>query len=288
MVTHMLRVLGFACLAALGMALPFLPGDFDPLALPLSVTLQLLILAAIPLTVIGSVWFVWGEVVGAGPAEGSARTSDERFALLSVGLAFTLGTIVAVLVTFAVSVALGILVFLAVTLLFIRYRMLRTGVRSENAQVRRMAFLYMVVLPFVLLMFQVTMAAPLRNWSRSHAVANARSLISDLRRYHEIYGRYPASLVAVWKDYRPDILGIDGFAYSPDGQSYNLIFEQPRLLCDDFGAREWVVYHPRDQHEIISHASWRLLLAPVDLTRNPGWFSVSELDDAHWKSFLFD
>jgi hypothetical protein len=44
------------------------------------------------------------------------------------------------------------------------------------------------------------------------------------------------------------------------GSTYNLYFEQPKLLLDQFGTREFVVYNPQDSHLLLSHTSWHMLL----------------------------
>lgn len=64
-----------------------------------------------------------------------------------------------------------------------------------------------------------------------------------------------------------------------------LFFEQPRLLFDNIGTREFVVYNPQDKHKIIRHTSWIFLLSPTELERSQGWYEVHDTAIPHWKYF---
>lgn len=109
------------------------------------------------------------------------------------------------------------------------------------------------------------LAARLTEFSRNHAIANSNEFVSHIERYRAQYGHYPVSLAAMWKDYYPDVVGIERFHYAPYGESYNLFFEQPKLLFDNFGTREWVVYNPSNEHRMFSHTACFLLLTPEEL-----------------------
>src|SRR5690606_15387405 len=98
---------------------------------------------------------------------------------------------------------------------------------------------------------------------------------------------YPASLQAQNRDYYPDTVGVERYIYVPQGDSYNLSFEQPRFLLDRFGTREWVVYNPNDEHRVFSHTAW-LLTAPHLTERSQGWYAAYATTHPHWKYFWFD
>ena len=126
------------------------------------------------------------------------------------------------------------------------------------------------------------------NFSRNHAIDSSREFIGHIEAYRAEYGRYPTSLLAMWKDYYPDVVGIEMFHYTPSNSAYNLFFEQPRFLLDNIGTREWVVYNPGDEHQIFSHTAWFLLLTPEELERSQGWYAVHETSQPHWRYFWFD
>ncbi|HEU4939218.1 MAG TPA: hypothetical protein VFT39_22370 [Vicinamibacterales bacterium] len=60
------------------------------------------------------------------------------------------------------------------------------------------------------------------------------------------------SLVALWGDYRPAVIGIRGYQYEKNGESYKVLFEP---FTFRFGTREIVMFNPRDEHEMTSHDS---------------------------------
>jgi len=123
---------------------------------------------------------------------------------------------------------------------------------------------------------------------RNYAIANSAEIINDIEEYHAMHGRYPNSLQAVWKDYYPSVVGIEKFHYAPDGDAYNLFFEQPRFLFDNVGTREFVVYNKLDEHAMISHTAWILILTPEELETAQGWYAVHDAPSPHWKYFWFD
>jgi hypothetical protein len=148
--------------------------------------------------------------------------------------------------------------------------------------------LYLVILPIATLAFQLVVAGPFTEFSRTRAIANSSDFIKDIEAYHDEHGNYPISLAAMWKDYYPEIVGVEKYHYSPYGDSYNLFFEQPRFLLDNLGTREWVVYNPDDDQRMYAHTAWFLLLSPQELERSQGWYEVHDASTPHWKYFWFD
>ena len=129
----------------------------------------------------------------------------------------------------------------------------------------------------------VSLATPLTDRSRLTAIENSAGLIDSIEAYRERTDSYPASLLAVWADYLPGVIGIAQYHYEPHGDGYNLVFEQPRFLLDELGARELVVFNPRNEHVMTSHAAQRLAGRA-----GGGWFAVRDAGRPHWKRFLFD
>lgn len=48
------------------------------------------------------------------------------------------------------------------------------------------------------------------------------------------------------------------------------------------------MYNPRDEHVALSHDSHTLRLAPDQMARGRGYYSVRDVSQPHWKSFRFD
>ena len=65
-------------------------------------------------------------------------------------------------------------------------------------------------------------------------------------------------------------------------------FEQPVPIISAPGTREFVVYNPRGQHVMLSHASWNLTRSWATLSERQGWYSVHDAVQAGWKCFRFD
>jgi hypothetical protein len=112
-------------------------------------------------------------------------------------------------------------------------------------------------------------------------------LIADIEQYRADHGRYPASLLSVWPDYSPEVIGIKEYHYEPSGDAYNLFFEQFAL---HFGTSEFVMYNPRDQHAMTSHKMDILQLTPqeLELEQSRGHYAVHDTPFPHWRYFWFD
>jgi len=288
MTVHWVRMGVMILLCGLCMIYPFLAGGYDLLAMPLSTMVQLLGAADLLLVPIGTLWLMH-----------EARVQHQRkrnhpqvykgytFASVSLITASIAAAAVS-LVCLAISKALGILgltiLFYALYRLLPQLKLLR---EADSQRVNPVPF-YLMVVPIAVLLIQLLPAAPLTEFSRKHAIAQAAEFISDIEAYHNKHGRYPITLAALYKDYYPHVVGIEKYHFAPNGESYNLFFEQPRFLFDNIGTREWVVYNPRDEHRMFSHTSWFLLLSPEELETSQGWYAVHDAQIPHWKYFWFD
>jgi len=278
---HIALFAGILALIVLGMLYPFLPGDHDRAAMAASALMQMLGLTGLLLVPVGIAWLIY-------ELRSARREKRHRFAIAAV----IAGSVVAstlVIVAFAsMTTSLGALV--VVIWLYAVVRLARKLKRTDHPEAGfPPAPLYLILLPVLTLVLQLTLAGPVTRWSRNRAIDHSAAFRNDIDAFRAKYGRYPASLLAQWKDYYPRVIGVEKYHFTSFGDSYNLFFEQPRFLLDDLGTREWVVYNPRDEHLIFSHTSWFLLLPPGEVAhRAQGWYAVQETGHPHWKSFLFD
>jgi hypothetical protein len=268
---------------------PFLPGQYDSLAMPLSTMTQAGAAVGLLLVPIGILWLAYEFRKQVQRRQNHLiNTRRYYFALVSV-IAFS---IVAIAVSFVALATVGVsLAFITIALwLYVFSRLLSRLKFLKNVESNNFSPvpLYLVLVPVAVTLLQLILATPMTNFSRNYAIANSRAFISDIEEYRAQYGRYPTSLLAMWKDYYPDVVGIEKFHYTPSDNAYNLFFEQPRFLFDNIGTREWVVYNPRDEHRIFSHTSWFLLLSPEELKRSQGWYAAHDTSHPHWKYFWFD
>lgn len=272
--THLVVIVGIAMLLALSMVYPFLHGRYDRLALPLSTMTQVFGVVGLAFVPGGVLWLIL-------PRYGFALS------VLSTVVGTGVALILALFATLSVGNAFGVLTLALSGYVLVRLIPRLKRLKSADHAPAYPVPLYLVLLPVFAIASQLVLAAPVARWSRDRAIANAGEFIADIHQYHARHGRYPVSLQAQNRDYDPHVVGVERYLYVPQGDSYNLSFEQPRFLLDRFGTREWVVYNPRDEHRVYSHTSW--LLPPPDVGEpSQGWYASGETGHMHWMYFWFD
>jgi hypothetical protein len=197
-------------------------------------------------------------------------------------------TPVSLLVLFGIGISFGLLALTLWLSAILRLGPRLRALKETEGESFNPAPLYLVIIPLIVLAAQILLVRPVTDFSRNHVIAHSVEMIGEIEQYRTTYGKYPEALLAVWKDYNPDIVGVEKFHYVPHAGSYNLYFEQPRLLFDNIGTREFVVYNPSDGHLMLSHTSWFMLLPPDELEENQGWYEVHDASSPHWKFFWFD
>jgi hypothetical protein len=225
---------------------PFFPGQYDSLAMPLSITAQVgVAIGLLLLFPIGILWLIY-ELRKQVQRKQNLTVNPKRYYFAYVStILFSIIAIVVSLVAFA-TVGFS-LAFITVVVWAIFFSRLFPNLQSMKAVERDNFYpvpIYFVFVPVVALFFQFVLGTPITNFSRDYAIANSKEYISDIEEYHAQYRNYPSSLLAMWKDYYPNIVGVEKFHYTPSDNAYNLFFEQPRLFFDNIGTREWVVYNP--------------------------------------------
>ena len=278
----MIHLLGIAAATAgiiLCTILPFLPGRYDTVAVPLSMISQLFGIVGLLLVPVGIVWAA-SEFRG-----GSAR---KRRILAFVALAaFSVVWLVVSLGAFLESLTLGLAsVALWACIAWSLFRRSNALTDAPGGTLNPAPF-YLVVVPIAVAVLQMALARPVTEFSRNRAIRNSAALIADIEQYRATNGRYPASIVSVNKDYWPSVIGIREYVYEPSGEAYNLFFEQ---ITFELGVREIVMYNPRDEQVMTSHAMDVLQMTPeqLQLDRTRGHNAVYAASQPHWKYFWFD
>ena len=276
---HLLGILGAIGLVLFFTFLPFFPGRYDPLAMPLSVMAQVGAILGLVLVPFGVMWIL---------AERSRRLAQRRsvFAIL----AFVASTIVWIGVFFAALTQSGYVLGLAVLvawLVVLRRAYVWFKARTSTAQIQSALPYYLVIVPVVVVLLQYALLERAVEFSRNRAIQNSAPLLSSLEKYRQVNGRYPASLQAVWPDFLPYVVGIEKYHYEPHGESFNLYFEQ---FAYRFGTQEFVMYNPLDQHAMTSHATHRLQLTPgqLEVENSRGHYAINDTPQTNWKYFWFD
>ena len=281
--TRMLKhLLGMAVLIAclmLGTLLPFLPGPYDSMAVPLSAMIQIFGKVGLLLVPIGILWVASASWSGPG--------GNQHAIAIAALIAASVVVAIVSLGAFAASRLLGVSV-LALWIYIVSRVWPRLRRRKEAAPRRVSAIpFYLLVVPSAVALFQLAVLAPAIEFSRDRAIRNSARLIADIEQYRASNGAYPASLVSVWGDYSPGVIGIKEYHYEPSGDAYNLFFEQ---FTFHVGVREFVMYHPLDQQAMTSHRVDRLQLTPQQLIvdQSRGHNAVHNARHPHWKYFWFD
>lgn len=289
MVKHVLYIGGLSIIAVAMIFYPFFPGSYDSAAMGVSTVIQLLEVVGILLMPLGLAWTIH-EIAKQSRKKRNLEIKDRshRFALSALILASILLTPISLLILFGVGISYGVLAIVLWFSTILRLRPRLRALKATGSEDFNPAPLYLIFIPLLVLVAQILLARSATDASRNQAMANSAEMIAEIEQYHTTYGKYPEVLLAVWKDYYPDSVGVEKFHYVPYAGSYNLYFEQPRLFFDNFGTREFVVYNPVDEHLMLSHASWFMLFRPGELEVNQGWYEVNDATSPHWKYFWFD
>ena len=254
----------------------------------ISATAQFVVLGGVLFLVpVGLCWTAWRltRPVQSSPAP-AARAPRllvlvTLAAVAAVGLLAALGTWIGG----SVSMGLGVLSIAGVALRWLRRRL---ATPSDQRRAATAMSAYLVAMPAIALTLNVVLSEPMTVFSRNRAMDKAAVLVSGIERHYADRAAYPDSLVALWPDFRPGIVGIPQYQYARHGNAYTLSFLQPSLLIPGFGREEVVVYNPRDEHLFPSHAVWALESSLERRMANQGWFAFHETGRPHWKYFWFD
>jgi hypothetical protein len=280
-VKHLAFIAGLLGIALAATALPFLPGRYDPLAVPLSGIARALGMASLLLVPIGLVWLVYEwRLMHDGIHRGRAG-----FVVASLGAGSVAVLIAAVLVhsLSGATLAVGVLTAWGFVLWRGVPRLLDWSRRPRGRDV--VAALVLMLVPCVIAGAQLALARPLTSFAWNQTMDGMAQLITDIELYRATNGHYPRSLFSEWMDYRPAVMGVGGYQYEPTGDAFNLAVEVPTF---SFDSREFLLYNPADRHAMASHDSFLLLRTAAELVHYRGYYSARPLDRPHWKVLSYD
>ena len=249
--------------ALLATLYPHFPGSYDVLAVPISGIVRFLAWPSLLLVPAGALWL-------------ATKRRGARIAALAV---LSIILLVAAFLALMTSAILAVLVLALGVLSHVRLH------RSEATSIT--PAIYMVVVPPLVLALQWVLVPRAVEYSRDRAIRNSAAIIADIEGHRARNGEYPTSILSLWRDYSPDVIGIDRYRYERRGAAYNLVFENPALA---FGTNEIVVYNPRDEQVFTSHALDLLQNSPEQLALEwtRGHYAVRQASQPHWKYFWFD
>jgi hypothetical protein len=285
MVRHLAFLMAASSLIVGCMFYPYLPGDYDGLAVTLSAMAQLFAMAGLVLVPLGAIWLAYEIKTAAAKSRAPGKRTGYWFGLASIGAA----TLVAIVVSFGAAIdhhlsfGLGVIVIWAYLAFRLTARL--KAMRDAEVPAFNLAPIYLVVLPIVAAVFKFTLVGHAAELSRNRAIDDSVRIISDIERYRDTHGHYPPSLHSLWDDYRPSVIGVQRYHYEPNGEYYNLFFEHFAVALD---TKEIVMYNPRDEQDFSSHNSDLLQFSAAQIRAQRGHVAVHEAPRPNWNYFLFD
>jgi len=285
----LVHVLGMGAVTAgivLCTMLPFLPGPYDGLTVPLSAAALFFGKAGLLLVPVGVLWLAYELRGGSARGEGTPLRAHRHLvrtgALIATAVVLFLVCLGAVLGSGPVSTVAVMTLWACV----VRGAAVRWRQRGAVGTIPERGMpLYLIVVPIAVAFVQLTLAGPLAEFSRRRVIENSMPLIADIERYHATRGHYPPSLLSRHEDYDPGVMGVRRYQYEARGDAYNVVFDQPSFVL---GTHEYVVYNPLDEQVMTSHNEDLLRLTPTQLESTRGFYAVRATSHPHWKSFLFD
>src|SRR5688572_6029274 len=171
--------------------LPFAPGRYDALAVPLSMIAKGLGLGSLILVPVGAVWFLHSLRHRTGDLR--AARIRHRYMQAALAILACIGLLAGLLAGTQWSLSLGIL--LALLWLSVLWRAARSS-RARIASARgpdRATPLLCILLPGVYLLLWITLADPAARFAGDRAIHNSAPLIADIERFRSARRQYPPS-----------------------------------------------------------------------------------------------
>jgi len=178
----------------LGTLLPFLPGQYDTFAVPLSLMSQIFGMTGLPLVPVGALWVAsgyWNRLAG--------QQHRIAAAALIVATVVWLTVLLGAIATSGPVLGLtGLVLWIdVVSRLLPRLRRLRSAPSHGPSA----AAFYPLIVPVAVALVQMAVLAPAIESSRNRAIRNSAPLIAAIEQDRAANGRYPESLLSVHVDH---------------------------------------------------------------------------------------
>ena len=281
---HMKRLAIIGAIVVLSLvatALPFLPGRYDVLAVPLSMIARVYGTASLLLVPIGLVWLPY-ELRLTSDGKRPGRVSLV-LATLAAGSIATVGAAGMAFNLSGAPLTVGVLTAYGLVLWRCGPGMLRWARQSSGRDIT--VALALILVPCVVTGAQFALARPLTSLAWRRTMDGLAPLIGDIERYRTTNGHYPRSLFSEWMDYRPVVIGVRGYQYEISGDGFSLAVEVPTF---SFDSREYLFYNPGDVHVMASHDADLLVRTAAELPQYRGYHSARRVDRLHWFLLSFD
>lgn len=257
--------------------LPYMPGEYDSFSVPLSTITQLASITSLLFVPLGIMWLIVGW---------KSKKCAHRLVRISIGICIVIILVAALGAFMSYSIALAVIILVTGGYMMVRLIAYDRQLKKNPVTKELMLIpVYLVIVPLSVMCFRWFLLEAAVDFSRNRVIQNSEILIDDIETYHARNGRYPASLLSIWEDYKPGIKGVRRYQYETNGKAYNLFFEQ---FSNHLSVREIVMYNKLDEQQITSHNQDLLLLDAPALNAQRGYFTSRQLQQTHWKYFWFD
>lgn len=259
--------------------LPYSPGEYDYFTVALSSIFQFSVFPSLLFIPIG---IVWGMLDG---VEGRRTNSASKHVIYLKNLSLAILVLIMLAAALGATVLnsnlLGIIILMLAAFVFVK---ISKKTRSLNTNpVKKIIPYYLIFVPLTLFLIRNAFIEKAKNWSTSYVIAQSGVLVNDIESYKNKYGHYPLSIQSTIEDYKPSIRGVKRFQYEQSGRAYNLYFEQ---FSDMVGTEEIVMYNKLDEQQMTVHNEDLLRIPSEQIIR--GYHLTGNLNEPHWKYFLFD
>ena len=276
MIKHFLRITMAVLVMSIFIFLPYFPGDYDAMVITLSTFVQVLAMSGLLFVPVGIIWLMY-ELL-------KRKNVTYRFAITSL-IIFCFVGIFSTIGAFVNSPSFGFIVLVVFIYLFKIFFSRIKQIRNNGDRNFNPTPCYLIFIPVLVVFIRFLFIDFATDFSRNTAIKHSEQLIKAIELYQEKNNHYPLSLLSLWEDYKPSIIGIKRFYYEPHGTTYNLYFEQ---FATELSVQEIVMYNKLDEHQFSSHNSDLLVLTPEQINLQRGYFGKYDLPTPHWKYFWFD
>lgn len=277
---HLFFILLIITISVTGIFLPYIHGDYDFFAVGLSHIFQFATFASLLLVPPGLVWLIMDFANIKNKKIPGHPAIFRRIGFVVTVIIF----LSAALGSFASHNRFSAIIILALGV-FILIKIYRKGKNLKPANPVRYNITpyYFIIIPLAVFFTRMTFLEKTKNRSTFFVIRQSEQLIQDIEDYKNKNGHYPVSLQSTIEDYKTFVSGIERFHYEPNGNAYNLYFEQ---FSDKIGMQEIVMYNKLGEHEMTVHNQDLLRIAPENILR--GYHASIDLPVPHWKIFYFD
>ncbi|HYJ37609.1 MAG TPA: hypothetical protein VEV87_03295 [Chitinophagaceae bacterium] len=265
---HWFQLVAFNLLVGLCILLPFLPGPYDRLSLPLSGLAQLTGYMGLLLVPIGIFWLIEEIKKLAGTNKLLNNwNSGFYFAIAATCICTFLCLIFTLALSFEVGMSASIVSLVIIVVVLYKLCKAIRGLRHITKPKFNATPLYLLSIPLIAFTVSLFFVSPVSELARNYAIKQGEKVIDAIESYRDQRGSYPQSIEYLYDLPKPSIMGSDKFIYELNGDAYNLSFVQHQHLG---ATREVVMYNKNDEQNVKGH------------------FAAYDAKQPHWKYYWQD